>query len=350
MYISGGDTFTIDLWGDASDPVLQALHFFTTVGCMISFQIAKPFLADRLPTGTSWFVTNTTEQSNTNAMDTVTSSLKNITNMPTNFQSDVENVYFIVGACCIVGTLLLLVSWLCSSCKLNHSLQGQTKDQSGQRSRSQARSKCYLLVTSLILCFISFLGFANEQTFSAFGILFTVNFLDWTTDDGSNLVTVFLASTLVCRCMSIVFAKFIKVNKLLIASTFIALLGTVLMTSLIKLTPFSLWIGACIFGLGNGNSVANSLNAGKRLTKQTGIISSLILTSAYIGEIMAPQVVGYLFDNVDPMWFLYLGVVYSGSMLLLSIVFQIIQFCTGEKKGVVPECVVPLEKVEIPDS
>ncbi len=355
MHISGGNAFTIDLWGDASDPYLQALHFFATVGCTLCVQIAKPFLAERVHQSEAYLVgvNCTQEETMSNTPDHTTPVCLNTTKIPNKFESDVQNVFFIVGAFCVFGTLMLLVSWVFSGCKWSHTPQTTIEDaqkQSVQSSTSPRRSKCYMLMTLFLLCIVSFLGYGNEETFAAFGITFTVNSFDWSTSDASNLVTVFWASVLVCRCVSIVFAKFIKVNKFLIGCTLIGLVGTALMTSLFSVSPISLWIGASLLGLGNGNTVANALNAAKRLSGQTGVISSVIFTSAYTGRIIAPQIVGYLIDNVDPMWFLYLGVVYSGCMFVLSVVFQMAQVSCQNVVTVEQGCDVPLAKIETPDT
>ncbi len=341
----------IDLWGNASDPLLQALHFIATVGCMLCVQISKQFLArrDQITLISLPKVNGSAVESNTKSTDFPTPTDQNFTRTPNNFGSDIQNVFFIVGACCFIGSVMLLASWIFYDCKLSHfekDTEEETQNQSsGSKSNSHGRGKIYLFFASFILCLTSFLAFANEENFSAFGITFAVNSLSWATGDGSNLVTVFWASTLVCRCVSIVFAKFVKVNKFMIVSTLIGLMGTALMASMVEIIPISLWIGACLLGLGNSNTVGNALNAGKRLTSQTGIISSFISASSFTGKIVAPFLLGQLFDLVDPMWFLYLGVVYSSGMFLLSITFLFVQLCNGKQETMEPESDIALEKM-----
>ncbi len=295
----------------------------------------------------------TAEDSPSKTSDFVTPILLNKTNtqQPDRFESDIEIVFCIFGVLSTVGTTMQIVSWLHSGCLWSHWVQEAEegmKSPSLDSPKSKKSSCCYLLITSFLLCCISFIGYANEDNFASFGITFTVNSLVWSKADASNLVTVFWISVLVCRCVSIIFAKFFPANKIMICSTFIGLAGTLLMTSMISITPLSLWIGASLLGLGNGNTVANTLNAGKKLTSQTGIISSVIISCASAGRIVAPQIIGYLIDHVDPMWFLYLGVVYSGSMLLLSVAFQIVLLCHGKfsRSVVQQECDVPLDKIQ----
>ncbi len=115
------------------------------------------------------------------------------------------------------------------------------------------------------------------------------------------------------------------------------------MTITLKVTPLSLWIGALLLGFGIGNMIANSLNSAKRLVSQPATVVSLILASIYTGKIVAPLILGYLLDNLDPMWFLYLCVLYSGCMLLLLIAFQVTLFCNQRGQRLVQECNERLE-------
>ncbi len=66
---------------------------------------------------------------------------------------------------------------------------------------------------------------------------------------------------------------------------------------------------------------------------------------------LAPQLVGYLYDNVDPRWFLYLGVVSSGGVLLFAAVFQIVLLCWKKFNcdGVEQKCEIPLAETEPAD-
>ncbi len=342
----GCSAFVIDLWGKKSDPFLQASLFFGTIGCTLSVQVAKQFLAERDPLTSDNFLSNITVNGSTKTNHTSETIYTFSTATPGGFQSHIDKAYFIIGALCVVGTVVQLVSWVHSACKLHHWLQhtkGKMQSSSPGRPSFHGSNKLFLLLGTLLLCLVAFLGFAIEEQFAAIGITFAVNTLHWTKNDASNLVTLLWASIVTSSCISIVCAKFVEVNKLMIVSSLICCGGSIFMTSMIKVTPFSLWIGASLLGLGVGNAVANAINAGKRLTSQTGIISSFIFGSAYTGKIVAPLLVGYLLDNVDAMWFLYLGVVYSSSLLVLSVVFQVMLLCNRKYESVRQEGDAPVE-------
>ncbi len=340
---SGSSAFTIDLWGKKSDPFLQATLFCAYFGGMGCVQLAKLFLAERQPElDTDWSQNNfTSEIDGLQLFD-----ILNTTDLHKHFQSDVEHVYFIVGALCIAGTVMLIFTWFHSGCQLTHWLQGTEREAispSVQSGDVDTLTKCCLFVASFLLCLITFLGIATEESFISFGITFAVNILGWTKNDATNLVTVFFVSELMSLCVSIVLSKFANVHKLMGFSILTSFAGALIMTLTLKVTSFSLWIGASLLGLGMGNLVANNLNAGRRLTSQASVIS-LILASKYISRMTAPLLIGSLFEYVDAMWNLYLCVVCSGSMLLLSLLFCVVLLCRRKFESQ-QACDIPLEEM-----
>ncbi len=345
--VSGGNAFTIDLWGKDSDPLLPALQFFAAVGVMICAQLAKLFLAERMPLlETNLFQTNVALKE-----ELQTPTYANVSGVLKPFQSDIGNVYLIFGAITIVGTVLLVLAWLYSGCEFRHwkqDTEGEAYNASLQSSLVHTPTKLYLFASSLFLCVIAFLGLA-EENFASLSITFAINTLGWSKNDAGNFAILFWASLVVSRCVSVPLAKIIQVDKINIICSSVCFGSTLLMTLMLKVTHFALWIGASLLGLGIGTIFANTLNAGKRLTSQTGIIASFILASGYTGKMVAPLVVGYLMDHVDPLWFLYLGVMYCGGTFVLSVVFQSVKLCSRE----VPdpgdrECDVPLQKTQKP--
>ncbi len=350
-YILGVNSFIMDLWGDKSDPFIQALCLFFGVGAVLCVQVAKQFLACR-PTDSILFKTNSSENvfglyNSTNVPDMVHE-------VPISFQSDYEIAYYILGAFCIVGAVVQIVSWVHSGNKLCHLLPGQEgkiQSPSLQSSQLYEHNQGFFVAASFILCFIAFLGSAIDETFGAFGMSFTVHGLDWTTSDASNLITVYSVSLFVCNCVSIIASQFVQVNVMMIVSIVIGVSGAILMASVVNTTELSLWIGASLLGLGFGNYVANTLNASMRLTEQSSIISSVIFSSIFVCRIVAPQVIGYLLDHEDPMWFLYLVVVYTSLALMMSVLFPIVLFFWKKcfesfGNGKQDYCGVPLETTE----
>lgn len=353
LFLSGSSAFTIDLWGNQSDPFLQATLFFASIGCVLCVQVSKQFLAERVntETGVEIPMNFTAEYYARNSSAPAPSVLDNATETSNSFHSEVENVFYIIAAISCFGAAMQMTCWFHSGCSLSHlqNTRGEKQPTALQISHAQTMSRSYLLVASVLLCCVAFLGSSSEDNFSAFGITFTVNVLEWTKSDASNLITVFWLSTLMSRIVTIVFVKLVQVQvyNVMFASTLVGLGGTLLMTVALKVTTLSLWIGASLLGLGIGNMLANTLNAGKWLTSQTGVISSVIFASAYTGKIVAPLLIGYLLDHVDPMWFLYLGVVFSSGVLVLLVVFQGVQMYGGRKcEGARQECDVPLEKTQ----
>ncbi len=318
-----------------SDSLVQAYHSTATFGCVVCVQVAKQFLAERVP-----FVVadSVMLRPNMSTKDTfVLPEYPSSPNAPSSFATDVEYVYFIFGTYCIVGMVMHVACWFYSGCKLSNSLhyrEEETKTSSSQNPPFYKSCKLSLLFESFILFCFAFLGYSIDGTFCGFGLSFTVNVLHWATRDASNLVFLYVIFMLTCCIMSIALARFFQAKTLMIVNTLTSLGGCVLMVSMIRISQFSLWIGACLLGLGFGNLLGNTLNAGKRLTDQTSVISSVVFAGGYTGRIVSPQVIGYLLDHEDPMWFLYICVVYSCAMLVPSIVFPIVLFCSNRYENV----------------
>ncbi len=341
-FVSGCNAFIIDLWRKESDPLLQAMQVFYTVGCVLSIQVAKLFLAEREPPLENDFL----EANITAEVEFVPHIHPNVTDSQETFESDVENAYFVVGAFAITGTVLHVLSWLHSGCKFRHYIpdtEGEDTVAPSQNLELYKLTKGNLFLVSFLLCLFVFVCFSMGVNFISFGIMFTVNARNWRKNDASNLITVEFISELVSRCLSIVFAKIVHVHKMMIASTLFCLGGTLFMALTLNVTPLSLWIGASLLGLGIGNMQANSLNAGKRLTSQAGVIVSFVLASGYVSEMVAPLVMGYLFDHVDSMWFLYLGALSSVCMLLLLVAYIVVLSRNDTNRSVEQECDVPLD-------
>ncbi len=312
---------------------------------MFCVQVAKLFSAQRRPQlENNIFAANTTVK-----QEFVLHKHLNASGMQIPIQSDIEYAYFIDGALAFIGTVLQILSWFYSGCKFSHWIQHTEEDvqsSTSQKLQIYRLSKFSFSVASILLCIFVFFALTNGASFVCFGIIFAVKTLNWTKSDASNLITVVFVSELVSKCVSIFCAKFVHVHKLMIIATLMCLGGTLFVTFAWKAIPLSLWIGASLLGLGFGNMEANSLNEGKRLTSQAGIIVSLITASAYTGQIVAPLVTGYLHDNVDPMWFLYVSVVYSASMLVHLVGFLAVLMCNQNNKKddcVEQECDLPLE-------
>ena len=348
--IAGGYSFIIDLCGDNSDPFIQALVLFAKFGGVLCVQMTKPFLAERTPSGQT---ANESSRTNGTKEELISNSTETMTTfeIASSFESDIECAYFILGASCIVGTILQILSWFHSGCKLSpfFAVESNTQPHSLPSSQSYEHKRQVLIVVSSILCSVSFLGFAVDETFGSFGMSFTVNTLGWATNDASNLLTLYWGSTLACNCISVIFAKFVPVYILWTVSILIGLTGTILMASMIETVQISLWVGACVLGFGIGNVVPNTMNTGKTLPVQASIMSSVLLSSGFAGSIVAPQVIGYLLDHEDPIWFLYICIVYTGSALVLSLLFKLVLVCSSryENVGQGEENDFQLQNVEI---
>ncbi len=191
-FASGGNAFTVDLWGKDSDPFLHAAQFFATVGCAVCVQVAKLFLAEReSQLEYDLFRANTTGEAEP-VQEPRNCSL-NVTEIPTAPQSHIENAYFIFGTLCFIGSTVQFLSWFHSGCKFSHWTEATEREEPSLPSPQSLRlTKVYFSVATFLLCLFAFLSAAVSETFIGFAIIFAVNTLDWTKIDASNLITRFV--------------------------------------------------------------------------------------------------------------------------------------------------------------
>ena len=107
--IVGGTAFIMDIWGDKSALYLQMLYVCILIGCTISPQMVKPFLADGMDVTT----TKDIILGNTSAVvnidnSTLVSDLNNTETFKgvTNFETQISYGFLIIGLFILLGAVL----------------------------------------------------------------------------------------------------------------------------------------------------------------------------------------------------------------------------------------------------
>ncbi len=326
---AGVNSFLVELWGKHSDPHLQAVHLFSGVGGILAPQVVKHFLGGTdLSMSSPQFSENngTSAKYQTELPFTVLPRSSNTTEGSVSFQSQVQQVFFIQGVLYTIASLLHVLCLLLSRCKLRHivntEVQVQVKESTGT-----THKKSFQFVLILLLCFIIFFSGA-EQIFINLVVPFSMKLLDWTKSYASNLISLFWISLMVSQLATMILLKFFQMRTLFITSILLSFFSPVFVAFTVKLTPASLWIGTIILGLGIGNLEGAAISIGNNITSHTGVLTSLLYASLFGAFILTPYVGGYLLDNWDPMWFLFVCLAYSSLTVVCLVVFLAVQhFC-----------------------
>lgn len=175
-------------------------------------------------------------------------------------------------------------------------------------------------VSSYILLAVQFFSQGCvEKIMMSFLMAFVVEHLSWSKAKGSLAVTVFWSGFAVGRFLGIILIKVLKPRTLL----FVDLLGLlVTFTSMALVDVFSLsgdvfwWILIGTSGLCLASVFATSVSwLQANLTPVTGKLLSFTYISLFVGTMSHMALLGYLFTELSPLWFVYLLIIHIAIQL-----------------------------------
>ena len=98
--------------------------------------------------------------------------------------------------------------------------------------------------------------------------------------------------------------------------------GAAILSFAIQTSPIMLWVGTVTLGLGMSSIFPTAISWADIYYPLTGRAAAVFITGSGIGEMVIPVVTGFLFENVDKMWLMY--IVFSFSVLV-GVVFIALQ-------------------------
>ncbi|KAK6192310.1 hypothetical protein SNE40_003799 [Patella caerulea] len=321
---TGGNAHLVSLWGeDEGRPYMQAIHFSFAFGGVISPLVTAPFL-----------VPKTEETPMNSSLTTLTSSF-NITNnnstQGNNISSIAEPVktkliyaYIISG----IVTVLSAIPFMVIFCR--YKSQKMKKNQPKKQENRPTRDlpwKYYILAIVLLLVF--YLTYcAVEDTFAAYLLTFVVMELKWSKAKGTQITSVYWAAFAVSRFSGIFVIRCLRPVVMLficLASLIICLIGFLLCSH------YQIYVGIWIFTVLVGLSMSVIFPTGfswahENLLQITGKITSFILIAASSGTMTNPIIIGYLMEELSPMWYCYLLV--GESILCISVFLLLLSVST----------------------
>ncbi len=253
----------------------------------------------------------------------------------TPFESEVFSFFRIVGAAQVFAGSLHLIKFGFSGCTLVHESTQKTKHKSQESLaiNSGWGKKCYSFFVISLMCVIVFCMAAIAQTFLAFIITFAFVYLHWVKLVASNLGTVYWAGNAFSRLLSTVLSNFIEAKTLLSLYLSVAVGTAVIMAFTIDMTSVSLWLGVFVIATCVGSRSAAVLCVGKNETPHIGVLSSATMTVSAGGRAVGPLIVGYLLDNANHMWFVYICIVYASVALIFFGIFLVARHLLGKQVG-----------------
>lgn len=355
--ISVGNAELVYIWGDTGRSFMQTLHFCFAFGGILSPLATAPFLAPkrepRIITSVSNMTDNVVNSSlspfnivKTSAID---NALKDINytnsahNSPISYTNGYSNIslylnetlsktieevewvkpqhsmiyvaYLISSGLALSAALPFLVTY-CRSKKSNFSPIPQKPANKNEREMTST-SRCLMLLN---MCVLIGTYSAIEDTFAGFLTTFCVEQMDWTKTQGSFATSIYWASFGLGRFIGILLVKFCSPVRM------ITMYCSLLIVSFIGLffTSYAyyhggIWICSSLAGLAMSIIFPTIFTwTEAEVLRVTGKVASLFLIGSSSGTMVNPIILGFLMDELTPMWFCYLLL---GESVMLFILF-----------------------------
>ena len=233
--------------------------------------------------------------------------------MPITGTTRVQYSYLIIGVYFLVSSMAFSFTYLTwVKCE---ELKGKTynkvpikSDQLGTNVDDQHRKlePLWYRIPMMILMFLRFGTYVGlEVAYASFLMTFAVKGLNWTKQDGLAVTSVFRASFAAARGISICLAAVVTPTKMILKDLVILISAFIVLLLCVESNDLVLWIGSAVVGFGMGSLYASSMSWVDGKMFITGKAGAAFVTGTWIGVLVIPASVGYLFDNVGPFGFIY---------------------------------------------
>ena len=300
---------------------VQGLHLVWSGGSAIAPIIMQPFISK----DTQMLTQNDTK-------DSENSSNQNVTNSTT--LAPVELGLFsgpkIGTAFLIFGgiTLVSSVPMWCLVAKTRNTLfrrivHSHPKESSGtyKKGSFSRRTKILFLCIIFIWCHQFLIA---ETLISAFLSTWAIKGLNWSIKEGAKLTTVLWASHCSGRIIAIPLAAILSPRILLTSGILLTTVSFVTLACLHHIHVAVTWTCVVGLGLGMASPMGALLQWFSRLFRLTGGMSAIFIAGVATGRLTSPIITGFLMDRYSPHWMIYIGIVGSGSMLILFAMLELI--------------------------
>lgn len=289
---------------------MQFIHFLFALGGVVGPLATEPFLTPNPEDNLDSTVTATPDFDSSAASplnSTVTWETANITDNSTTvtlpLTTDVHYAYLISGSIILLIVIPHIVQVFTERAQKKRQTHVDEK-----KENKQPLPPALFLFVQFTLCVFYFVYCCVEDTFASYLSTFVVKQLHWSKSAGAQVTSVFWASFATGRFLSIFAVHAMSSVKLLLFSCLS------LVTSMLAFLLFSYYgigTGIWVCSVFVGVSMAATFPTGftwmeEELVRVTGRVASSILIASSSGTMVNPIILGYLMQQLTPMWFSYL--------------------------------------------
>ncbi|XP_050410168.1 sodium-dependent glucose transporter 1 isoform X2 [Patella vulgata] len=341
---TAGNALLVSLWGEEEGrPYMQAGHFAFAFGGVVSPLMTAPFLAPNTEeisinsssttfTLHSSLLSNTTTPPSSPVLNTTLLDY-NITNDNSTLGNNITTVAEPIGTKLIYAyiisgilTLLSAIPFMVIYCryKSQKMKRNQPKKQDEDGLPRDLPWK-YFIVAVVLLNLLYVTYCAVEDTFAAYLLTFVVMQLKWSKAKGTQVTSVFWAAFAIGRFSGIFVIRCFRPGAII----FLFLASLILsLTGFLLCSHYQIHIGIWIFAVLVGLSLSVVFPTGftwaqENLLNINGKVTSIILIGASTGTMINPIIMGYLMEELTPMWYCYLLV---GESILCLAIFVVLLF------------------------
>ena len=318
-------------WGDKGRSFMQALHFCFALGGILSPLATAPFLAPKqtelLPINprefypasshiddSLLFQNSSSHSYNGNFTRTDQTNLHNPSK-----ESRIYIAYFISSFLGLTASVPFFVMFMKSKFRTLSPVSHTPEKESGGIKKKFTLGR-KIIVMAIMMSIMGTYS-AIEDTFAGFLATFCVKQMDWSKSLGSFATSIYWAAFGGGRFCGIFLVRYFSpVRMILIYCCLLIISFTGLFVTSLKVYDAGVWI--CVPLSGFSLSIIFPtifIWTEEEMINVTGKIASLFLIASSSGTMINPIVLGLLMDKLTPMWFCYLLLTESVTLLMLYI-------------------------------
>ena len=317
------------LWRSGGKSLLQFIHFTFAFGGMLTPLYTEPFLAAKdTNTNASLILPDSIASHHLTINRSVYPSVVDTSFMSQNMSLNttiltdtarVTNVHYaflitgVISAVCVIPYIILFFKTI----KEDDSSEDE-KDNPAKRRKIPRHLHVFMVA---LLCLFYILYCCVEDTFASFLMTFVVTNYDHVSkSEGAYITTFYWALFAVGRFISVFLTKYLTaVQMMYLCSCMMSMAFTAFLISAHFGLVTVLTVCAGLAGVGMSSLFPSGMSWSEaELTQVTATISTLIFIMSSIGVMINPLYIGYLIEEVDPMWFCY---VLLGQTLAMVVIF-----------------------------
>lgn len=332
--LAGALVITVKLWKNEVNPYMQAIQAMFALGGIISPLITAPFLSESgrkaandinnvKDNASGLYKVDSAELVNLSAQSTLTVPLNTSSNQTGTIvgdeETDVYIAYSIIATCMLVVAIPIAILWI------GHSVEKLTTRQDKELCSDElktpvgkARKKSRLLPVAVALVGLFFFVYGPvEKTCANFLLAFLVKQMNWSKVHAAQGNSAFYAGFAGGRFIGIALAVVMPTTLMLFV--FMVALVVCLGLFILAIEHSAVFTWVCIVLIGTAMStIYASMYAwvDVNVTSVTGKMASCMQVALALGTMATTPLIGYLFKEQTPMWFVYLTITLSSTCLV----------------------------------